>query len=113
MSFHIHCPFCQTRIRAPESAIGKKVKCPLCQQSFLIAPEPPPAPPPATRQEETPPVSGFLFSDIDDANVQASPINQDQQPARRGPSTWREYLFFRRMVAPILIQVLFWIGAVT
>ena len=32
--------------------------------------------------------------------------------AGRAPDTWGDYLAFRRMITPIIIQVVFWIGAV-
>lgn len=40
MSIELHCSRCSKLIRAPESAAGKKGKCPYCQESVYI-PTPP------------------------------------------------------------------------
>jgi hypothetical protein len=41
--FVITCPFCQQKLRAPESAAGKQVKCPQCNQLFGLPATPYPA----------------------------------------------------------------------
>jgi predicted Zn finger-like uncharacterized protein len=52
----ISCPECKTKIRAPESAIGKKIRCKSCEHVFAVkAPNKPgeiTAPPPAKPGEQ-------------------------------------------------------------
>ena len=38
------CPHCARKINAPDSAAGKRVKCPKCQQAFAVPPPNNPAP---------------------------------------------------------------------
>jgi len=40
MSIELHCPECQKLIRAPDSAGGKRGKCPYCKRTVYI-PSPP------------------------------------------------------------------------
>jgi predicted Zn finger-like uncharacterized protein len=35
MSVEIACPHCSTRIKAPESALGRTVRCPKCKNQFV------------------------------------------------------------------------------
>jgi hypothetical protein len=45
MPFTVVCPSCSARIKAPDTAVGKTVKCPKCSNSMIIsAPAPEPAP---------------------------------------------------------------------
>jgi hypothetical protein len=83
-------------MKAPDSVIGKTVKCPACQAQFSVTGSPPPPEPEA-----------------------AAPRYADEaaEPARRArpsgqASAFVEFLFFRRMIAPIVIQIIFWVGAV-
>ena len=32
----IHCPSCSARMKAPDTAIGKRIKCPKCDEAFLV-----------------------------------------------------------------------------
>src|ERR1051326_3637687 len=32
----VKCPQCQAKLKAPESRIGKKIKCPKCTTSFVL-----------------------------------------------------------------------------
>ena len=57
MPVTVVCPSCSARIKAPDTAIGKTVKCPKCASTMMIgAPEPAPEvveiPP---TQDEAPP----------------------------------------------------------
>ncbi len=36
MSIEIECPSCHRRMRAPDTAVGKKVKCPKCQTAIAV-----------------------------------------------------------------------------
>jgi predicted Zn finger-like uncharacterized protein len=38
-TFLAHCPFCPTRIRVPEKALGASIRCPQCNSYFTAVPE--------------------------------------------------------------------------
>jgi len=90
----ITCPACHRTMRGAESIIGKTVKCPACKTQFAVtggpAPEPEPVAAPIAEEHAEP--------------------GGPQSQARAGPSTFVDYLVFRRMITPIVIQVIFWIG---
>ncbi len=94
MSVTVHCPHCQARMKAPDTAVGHNVKCPSCQNSFLIQGGAAAAPPPA-------PAGQAAFADLD-------------APSAAGPrsrsSPFVDFLLFRKMIAPVVIQVIFWLG---
>jgi hypothetical protein len=82
-------------MKAPDTVIGKTVKCPACQTQFSVTGSPPPPEP---------------------APVMA-PLVGDEEPAHRtrpsgGSSAFVEFLLFRRMIAPLVIQIIFWVGTV-
>ncbi len=53
MSFTFSCPTCRTRLRAPESAAGRTVKCPKCATPMLLPSElQPPDPPTVTAVDD-------------------------------------------------------------
>src|SRR5262249_34224215 len=39
MPFLAACPFCPTKIRLPEQALGASIRCPKCSNHFTAAPE--------------------------------------------------------------------------
>src|SRR5436305_4190809 len=45
------CPHCGKSLQIPDDAVGKPVRCPLCQQLFAVRAAPSPAPVFATRDE--------------------------------------------------------------
>jgi hypothetical protein len=101
----IACPVCLQKIRAPENVIGRSIKCPQCKNSF-IATDPsapvtasPPAPP--APQEEFGPGADPLGLDEVDSRVDRG---------NRKASTMMDYLLFRRMVTPVIITALFYVG---
>jgi predicted Zn finger-like uncharacterized protein len=51
----ISCPECQTKIKAPDSMLGKKIRCKECKHVFLVQP---PAKPQAVTAEKKPPAAG-------------------------------------------------------
>lgn len=46
MPAEAQCPRCQLTIRVPSNFGGQRVKCPQCQERFMV-PLPPPQPPPS------------------------------------------------------------------
>jgi hypothetical protein len=83
-------------MKAPDSVIGKTVKCPACQTQFAVTGSPPPL-------EPEPAAPRY--------------VDEEAEPPRRArpsgqASAFVEFLLFRRMIAPFIIQLIFWIGTV-
>ncbi len=98
MPVMITCPSCGRSMKGPDSVIGKTVKCPACQTQFAVTGGPAPAPEPE-------PMIAALADD------ESEPVRQlSREPGR--PSAFMEFLSFRRMIAPLIIQIVFWILAV-
>ncbi|MBY0524286.1 MAG: DUF4282 domain-containing protein [Gemmataceae bacterium] len=122
MPITITCPDCDARIRAPDSMQGRPVKCPKCGAQFTAdgngdsgvgpdpIPEPPPPPPPEPVTREA------LWSEVakaPDNHPAPSPLPVPLPvPAmeQRSPNVVVDFLLFRKLIAPVLVQVLFWIG---
>jgi uncharacterized Tic20 family protein len=70
MPLVIPCPSCKAKLKVPETAIGKKVKCPGCQTPITVtdpAAKPAPAPAPAKVKAPAPPPDDNPFDDLHDA----------------------------------------------
>lgn len=96
MAVMITCPSCQRAMRAPDTVVGKTVKCPACQTQFAVTGSPPPP--------EPEPAAPRYVEDEPESPRRARPTGQ--------ASAFVEFLLFRRMIAPLVIQIIFWIGAV-
>jgi hypothetical protein len=92
MAVMINCPACQRSIKAPDSVIGKHVKCPACQAAFTVTAAPPP--------ELEPPLAS-----IDDREY-----GGPHRRSPRQPGAFMDFLAFRKMITPTIIQILFWLG---
>jgi hypothetical protein len=104
MPVSVTCPSCNVRMRAPESSLGRQVKCPRCQQNFVASADeeessPPPAPPPPHEAPQD-------FDDLDE------PSRRRRSPTSGASGTLVDFLLFRRMIAPWVIQLIFWLGVV-
>src|SRR5262249_28928751 len=77
---------------------GQSVKCPSCQQTFVVTD-------PSTRPAPSPPAPGGAFDELETPDV-------SRKPARRKTNPFVDFLFFRLMIAPYVIQILFWLGVV-
>src|SRR5215475_1813718 len=93
MSVMITCPACQRAMKGPDSIIGKTVKCPACQTQFAVTGGPPPEPVAA-------PLAGV------------SEMEVPHSGSTGGKSWFVEFLLFRHMIAPFIIQFIFWIGTI-
>jgi predicted Zn finger-like uncharacterized protein len=101
----VFCPNCQARMRAPDNAVGKQVRCPSCERLFRVeqpvAEEsvvPPPTAPPPAAPAALPEPEGFPEPEM--PNVR-----------RRGDANALvDFLMFRKMVAPFVIMILFWLA---
>lgn len=100
----VACPYCQAKIKVPEKMIGRQINCPSCKQGLKL--------------EGAPPAGGgadpFAFSGgggqvpAQAADFGAMTDAGTSRPRGR-PSAFWEFLTFRRMIAPIVLQILFWI----
>jgi predicted Zn finger-like uncharacterized protein len=133
------CPQCDTSYNVPSANIGRKVKCKSCSAALVMteaglelqgAPAPPPPPPPP--RVEPPPAFEFDAEQDDPGREEEKPrrsgkakgsrrevveeeIYDDDGPSgvpvrkAKGPSNFGEYLKFRKMIVPVIIQTIFWI----
>src|SRR5712671_6883615 len=96
MNLQIACPHCQTRVRAPAQMVGQSVKCPSCQQTFVVTD-------PNTRAVPSAPAPSAGCEDLGAPDV-------SRKPAKRNSNPFVDFLIFRLMIAPFVIQILFWLG---
>jgi Domain of unknown function (DUF4282) len=117
MPLVIACPTCQQKIRAPESVIGRQIKCPQCKTPFVAQDTsslgtPAISPGGTVREQFTPapPQDGSALpassaEELGDAETDP----QERKPSR---GSFVDYLLFRRMVTPWIIIVVFYLGVV-
>ena len=97
MPIAIACPSCKVRLQAPDTAAGKRVKCPKCQTAIPVpggeapaAPRSAPAPAKAPAKKSAPD-NDFNFDDDDDrpakkgapARRPADDDDEDDRPAKK------------------------------
>jgi len=90
-TLNVACPHCQAKIKVPQDRLGQQIQCPKCKQALRLESAPP------ARQGADP----FALGDED------RPVRDRGQP-----SAFWEFLTFRRMIAPVVLQVIFWLGVV-
>lgn len=100
MAVLIECPSCQRKLRLTDNMVGRQVKCPACSTTFTAAGSPEEPPQPIQPIEDNPPAPRGL------GDVSAGPF-APSVPTE--PSALLDFLAFRRMVTPVIIQVLFWL----
>lgn len=100
----IACPICMQKIRAPETVIGRQIKCPQCKNMFNAA-DPNALPADARAVQARLADAPALESDAWDGS-EAAPV---VSPAGGGAIV--DYLVFRRLVTPAIITGLFYVGA--
>lgn len=123
MTIVVACPTCQQKIRAPESVLGRQIKCPQCKNAFIpeaaptqaqvtasAPPEPPPYEPPASTWESA------GQNDLPEPEPTYTPTRRSRDTGGRSGEKsgggFVDYLLFRRMVTPGIITVIFYIGVV-
>lgn len=82
MSIAVVCPSCSAKLNAPDAAAGKRVKCPKCQNTMLVAEILPEAEPFEVVEDEPPPAKAPTrvkadVSDDDDDD------DRDQKPRKK------------------------------
>lgn len=116
MALTINCPHCQAKVRAPESLVGKKVKCPTCKEQFTVegeAAEAPAAPAPEPiKQEAYTESKPSEAKDDDDADDRDDDQEEEKpRPKRKAASGgFADFIFFRTMITPFAVQVVYFIA---
>ncbi len=102
----IACPICMQKIRAPESVIGRQIRCPQCKNAFNAA-DPNAVPvepsPVQSRLSESPP--------IEDGHWVEEPVAVQEVKKPPRSNSFFDYLVFRGLVTPVIITGLFYLGA--
>jgi len=101
----INCPTCDARIRAPDNAVGRQVKCPKCGSTFTAS-----APGAAPEQEESPLSSAVVAPSEPEPENWPPPRTRSKRTRDSSGNDIVDFLLFRKLVAPIIIQILFWLG---
>jgi hypothetical protein len=139
MPIVIYCPDCTAKIRAPEQIIGRHIRCPKCDSEFVAkgdeaptpsappsAPEPPtpsapvavPFAPPPPPEEPAKPARSETIRPEPAADVPPPPEEKPASPASvpelvpLPANALADFLLFRTMITPILVQLIFWIGTI-
>ncbi|HLW67551.1 MAG TPA: DUF4282 domain-containing protein [Gemmataceae bacterium] len=123
MPLVIACPTCQQKIRAPESVIGRQIKCPQCKTPFIAQDTSslgaPPIVPGGTIREQLPShqqpdgaaataaTQGWSAPTPDELGEAET---ESRGPAKQSRGSFLDYLLFRRMVTPWIIIVVFYLG---
>lgn len=102
MTIHIDCPSCHRTISVPEDLLRRQIKCRACGVAFSVA-----------NSYVAQPVTGnalaaaTLSPDGWDEPA-ASGYNEHDPIASQPPGKLADFLTFRRMITPFIIQVIFW-----
>jgi predicted Zn finger-like uncharacterized protein len=79
MPEQVHCPSCSAPLRVPDTLLGKSVKCPKCQTTFLAEPEEL-AHPQGVVREPTPSASRARLPEEDES--EEFPAEEEEYPRR-------------------------------
>jgi predicted Zn finger-like uncharacterized protein len=83
MPEQVRCPSCNAALRVPENLLGKNVKCPKCQTTFLAEMEEP-AQPEGIVRERTPAANRSRVPDEADDEERPPEEEVEDRPRRRG-----------------------------
>jgi hypothetical protein len=114
MALSITCPHCSERVKAPESTIGRRVKCPKCQQAFVVNESLAVGDADPSTPSAAPPPNPFaaLSPDEPAAPLALQPPASSLRPPQLLPQgSFQDFLFFRTMITPMLVQILFFVGS--
>lgn len=139
MPITITCPDCDSRIRAPDSVSGRPVTCPKCGKHFTALPgsdQPPlnktvvataaaPAPPPPAEDGWAEIVQSADEPPPEKPEAKPAPVpeppptslpdgrgSEREEEHSRPPNVLLDFLLFRKMVAPAIVQIFFWFSFV-
>jgi hypothetical protein len=121
----ITCTHCGATGNAPDQILGQQVRCSKCKKSFVAGGEQQDDLSSITADEPPPPEDedeGFPTNEDIASRLSRSRDNDndddDHQPVMRRPTrkqgggSFVDFITFRRMVAPYIIMILFWLGTV-
>jgi hypothetical protein len=91
----VACPYCQKQIKVPERLVGKQIQCPGCKQGLKL--------------EGAGGPSDGGGAGAWQGGADFSSLSQESGRSRR-PSAFWELLTFRRMIAPFVLQLFFWLA---
>ncbi len=110
-----NCPKCGTNYGVTAAHVGRKFKCKSCGSALVVTedgldyqPSAAPAVNPHVYAEETTAVATDDRDERDD-EVEARPSRGRARTPRRGGGIG-DYLTFRKMIVPLVIQIIFWLG---
>ncbi len=88
MPIAVVCPACKSKLKAPDSLVGKTVKCPSCSKPVLVkaAAAPPPAPAPVVKKPVKKPEPEVL----DEEPIEDVPPVEDEDEAPARPKKKRK-----------------------
>ncbi len=104
MAIVVHCEKCGSRFKAPDSAAGRDAKCPKCGETIFIPESDMEVESAAAPRRETRSSAGAEGSE-DDSAISGRRARKQLQSGR-----FMEFLTFRTMLLPLIIQVVFWLG---
>ena len=101
------CPQCNCQLRVPDQLLGKKIKCPSCGVNFTAS-----AAGGARAATEEP--EGALDEEGEEETTSPSsgrPLQRKRfRRAGSKSSLLVDFLVFRKMITPIIIQIIFWMA---
>lgn len=100
-----NCPTCEVEYKLKETQVGRKFQCKNCYTALrvteagIVPRDRPPVRPTGDAGGGTPTAVGRQDDTLDFL----------RRAGRMGQGNWGEYLAFRKMVVPVIIQVIFWV----
>ena len=105
----IACPTCQQKIRAPRTMLGRAIKCPQCRNPFTaLDPNDITLSEIESKLAASAPANGSGGAEPTSAEETVWGDDEEQEPKRE--IRLLDFLWFRRMVTPPMIVVVFYIG---
>lgn len=89
----VKCPHCSKPVSLPDPWTGAAFTCPHCHRLVATAPAAPPPPPPPAQEE-----------------FEIEPEPRSRFRRRPSGSAAGDFLTFRQMITPVIIQIIFWVG---
>ncbi len=104
----VACPACGKSVTLPDPPTAAAYSCPHCRN-----PVPSPAPPGAARRTPASKPEAFDFDGESDGDEPDEPASRPRQGSRRPPTNpLGDFLTFRWMITPLVIQIVFWLGVI-
>ena len=101
--YKITCPHCQQALNVPIEYAGQTVECVACKKEFMAS-QPP--------QGNLTPKPQFQIHRNDIPRITFPTEGMDPTIRGGGENFFWDFVTFRRMITPVLLQILFWIGCI-